>query len=51
MELIFNRWYKVEEVLIPEIFSVAEFMAAQLGDCSGEQEKVFMTLRVSASKQ
>uniref|UniRef100_A0AAX7T336 Vitellogenin domain-containing protein n=1 Tax=Astatotilapia calliptera TaxID=8154 RepID=A0AAX7T336_ASTCA len=31
---------------IPEIHSVAEFMASQLGDCSGDKDKTFMTLRV-----
>lgn len=43
---IFNRYYKAEGKLIPEIHSVAEFMAAQLGDCSGDSDKTFMTLRV-----
>lgn len=32
--------------MIPEIFAVAEFMAAQLGDCTGDMENTFMTLRV-----
>uniref|UniRef100_A0A3P8TSZ4 Vitellogenin domain-containing protein n=1 Tax=Amphiprion percula TaxID=161767 RepID=A0A3P8TSZ4_AMPPE len=35
-----------EGKLIPEIFSVAEFMAAQLGDCTGDKDNTFMTLRV-----
>lgn len=43
---ILNRFYKAEEKMIPEIFAVAEFMAAQLGDCTGDMENTFMTLRV-----
>ncbi|XP_042338498.1 apolipoprotein B-100-like, partial [Plectropomus leopardus] len=43
---VVKRFYKTQEKLIPEIFSVAEFMAAQLGDCSGDKENTFMTLRV-----
>lgn len=42
----FNRFYKSEGRQIPEIHSVAEFMASQLGDCSGDKDKTFMTLRV-----
>lgn len=45
------RFYKAEEKMIPEIFAVAEFMAAQLGDCSGDMENTFMTLRVRISVQ
>lgn len=40
------RFYNAEEKLIPEIHSVAEFMAAQLGDCTGDKDHTFMTLRV-----
>ncbi|XP_062267991.1 apolipoprotein B-100-like [Platichthys flesus] len=43
---IVKRYYKAEGNLIPEIYSVAEFMASQLGDCSGDQETTFMLLRV-----
>lgn len=35
--------------MIPEIHSVAEFMAAQLGDCSGDNDNTFMMLRVCIS--
>ena len=41
-----NRFYKAEGKLIPEIYSVAEFMGSQLGDCSGDKDNTFMTLRV-----
>ncbi|XP_067098265.1 apolipoprotein B-100-like [Osmerus mordax] len=41
-----KRFYKAEGKLTPEIHAVAEFMAAQLGDCSGDQEHIFMSLRV-----
>ncbi|XP_046905494.1 apolipoprotein B-100-like isoform X1 [Hypomesus transpacificus] len=41
-----KRFYKAEGKLTPEIHAVAEFMAAHLGDCSGDQEHIFMTLRV-----
>lgn len=40
------RFYKAEEKLIPEIHSVAEFMATRLGDCSGDKDEAFMILRV-----
>ncbi|XP_028461105.1 apolipoprotein Bb, tandem duplicate 1 [Perca flavescens] len=43
---VVKRFYKAEGKLIPEIHSVSEFMAAQLGDCSGDNDKTFMTLRV-----
>ncbi|XP_035802604.2 apolipoprotein B-100-like [Amphiprion ocellaris] len=43
---VVKRFYKAEEKLIPEIYSVAEFMAAQLGDCTGDKDNTFMTLRV-----
>uniref|UniRef100_UPI0037E87793 apolipoprotein Bb, tandem duplicate 1 n=1 Tax=Semicossyphus pulcher TaxID=241346 RepID=UPI0037E87793 len=43
---VVKRFYKAEGKLIPEIYSVAEFMAAQLGDCSGDKDTTFMTLRV-----
>uniref|UniRef100_A0AAX7TSL5 Vitellogenin domain-containing protein n=1 Tax=Astatotilapia calliptera TaxID=8154 RepID=A0AAX7TSL5_ASTCA len=43
---VVKRFYKSEGRQIPEIHSVAEFMASQLGDCSGDKDKTFMTLRV-----
>ncbi|KAM6992516.1 apolipoprotein Bb, tandem duplicate 1 [Tautogolabrus adspersus] len=43
---VVKRFYKAEEKMIPEIHSVAEFMAAQLGDCTGDKDTTFMTLRV-----
>ncbi|XP_071324154.1 apolipoprotein Bb, tandem duplicate 1 [Trachinotus anak] len=43
---VVKRFYKAEGKLIPEIHSVAEFMAAKLGDCSGDKDNTFMTLRV-----
>ncbi|XP_027140083.1 apolipoprotein B-100 [Larimichthys crocea] len=43
---VVKRFYKTEGKLIPEIYSVAEFMAAQLGDCSDDKDNTFMTLRV-----
>uniref|UniRef100_A0A4W6F6V9 Apolipoprotein Bb, tandem duplicate 1 n=1 Tax=Lates calcarifer TaxID=8187 RepID=A0A4W6F6V9_LATCA len=43
---VVKRFYKAEGKLIPEIHSVAEFMGTQLGDCSGDQDNTFMTLRV-----
>ncbi len=45
---MFFRFYRAEGKLIPEIKSVAEFMAGQLGDCSGDKDETFMTLRVSS---
>uniref|UniRef100_A0A3Q3VRN1 Vitellogenin domain-containing protein n=1 Tax=Mola mola TaxID=94237 RepID=A0A3Q3VRN1_MOLML len=46
---VVKRFYKAEGKLIPEIHSVAEFMAARLDDCSGDMDNTFMTLRVSIS--
>ncbi|XP_061563282.1 apolipoprotein Bb, tandem duplicate 1 [Cololabis saira] len=43
---VVKRFYKAEGKLIPEIHSVAEFMAAELGDCTGDKDQTFMTLRV-----
>ncbi|KAJ3607019.1 hypothetical protein NHX12_026534 [Muraenolepis orangiensis] len=43
---IVKKFYKAEGKLIPEIYSVAEFMTAQLGDCTGDKDITFMTLRV-----
>ncbi|GLD49481.1 apolipoprotein B-100-like protein [Lates japonicus] len=43
---VVKRFYKAEGKLIPEIHSVAEFMGTQLGDCSGDKDNTFMTLRV-----
>ncbi|XP_077365952.1 apolipoprotein Bb, tandem duplicate 1 [Festucalex cinctus] len=43
---VVKRFYKSERKLIPEIHSVAEFMADNLGDCAGDQENAFLTLRV-----
>ncbi|XP_053300740.1 apolipoprotein B-100-like [Pleuronectes platessa] len=43
---IVKRFYKAEGKLTPEIYSVADFMASHLGDCSGDQETTFMYLRV-----
>ncbi|KAM9840238.1 apolipoprotein B-100-like [Aulostomus maculatus] len=43
---VVKRFYQTERKLIPEIRSVAKFMATQLGDCSGNKDTTFMTLRV-----
>ncbi|CAL8315641.1 unnamed protein product [Lota lota] len=43
---IVKRFYKAEGKFIPEILSVAEFMVAQLGDCTGDKDNTFMILRV-----
>ncbi|XP_077408246.1 apolipoprotein Bb, tandem duplicate 1 [Vanacampus margaritifer] len=43
---VVKRFYKSEGKPIPEIHSVAEFMAGHLGDCAGDQENAFLTLRV-----
>ncbi|RVE55741.1 hypothetical protein OJAV_G00229140 [Oryzias javanicus] len=43
---IVKRFHKAEKKMIPEIHSVAEFMAAELGDCTGDQDQAFLTLRV-----
>ncbi|KAM9703097.1 apolipoprotein Bb, tandem duplicate 1 [Menidia menidia] len=43
---VVKRFFKAEGKVTPEIHSVAEFLVAELGDCSGEKDKTFMTLRV-----
>ncbi|XP_032441947.1 apolipoprotein Bb, tandem duplicate 1 [Xiphophorus hellerii] len=43
---VVKRFHKVEKKTIPEIHSVAEFMASQLGDCTGAKDHTFLTLRV-----
>ncbi|KAM9840239.1 apolipoprotein Bb, tandem duplicate 1 [Aulostomus maculatus] len=43
---VVKRFYKTEGQIIPEIQAVAEFMATQLGDCSGDKDTTFLTLRV-----
>ncbi|XP_061609496.1 apolipoprotein Bb, tandem duplicate 1 [Phyllopteryx taeniolatus] len=43
---VVKRFYKSEGKLIPEIRSVAEFMAGHLGDCTGDEDNTFLTLRV-----
>ncbi|XP_070843707.1 apolipoprotein Bb, tandem duplicate 1 [Chaetodon trifascialis] len=43
---VVKRFYKAEGKMMPEIHSVAEFMVSQLGDCSGDKDNTFMTLRV-----
>ncbi|XP_051909562.1 apolipoprotein Bb, tandem duplicate 1 [Hippocampus zosterae] len=43
---VVKRFYKSEGKLIPEIRSVAEYLAGHLGDCAGDEENTFLTLRV-----
>ncbi|XP_049613243.1 apolipoprotein Bb, tandem duplicate 1 [Syngnathus scovelli] len=43
---VVKRFYKNEGKVIPEIRSVAEFLAGHLGDCTGDDENTFLTLRV-----
>ncbi|KAK7940142.1 hypothetical protein WMY93_003468 [Mugilogobius chulae] len=43
---VVNRFYKAKGELVPEIFSVARFMAGQIGDCTGDKDQMFLTLRV-----
>ncbi|KAM9798130.1 apolipoprotein Bb, tandem duplicate 1 [Neosynchiropus ocellatus] len=43
---VVKRFHKAELNLNDEFHQVAAFMAAQLGDCTGEEEKTFLTLRV-----
>ncbi|KAJ0026596.1 hypothetical protein NQD34_017596 [Periophthalmus magnuspinnatus] len=43
---VLAQFYKAEGQLVPEIFSVARFMVGQIGDCSGDKDQMFLTLRV-----
>ncbi|KAM4600707.1 apolipoprotein B-100-like isoform 2-T2 [Polymixia lowei] len=43
---VVKRFFKAEGRQIPEIFAVARFMGSQLGDCTGDNDHTFMTLRV-----
>ncbi|XP_071776893.1 apolipoprotein B-100-like [Centroberyx gerrardi] len=43
---VVKKFYKAEDKLTPEIHAVARFMGSQLGDCTGDSDHTFMTLRV-----
>merc|ERR1712142_393165 len=43
---VVKRFYKAEGKLTAEIHAVARFMGSQLGDCTGDNDHTFMTLRV-----
>ncbi|KAM4600708.1 apolipoprotein B-100-like [Polymixia lowei] len=43
---VVKRFFKAEGRLTPEIHAVARFMGSQLGDCTGDNDHTFMTLRV-----
>ncbi|XP_019909282.2 apolipoprotein B-100 isoform X2 [Esox lucius] len=43
---VVKRFYKAEGKVTLEIKAAADFAATQLGDCSGDQEQVFLVLRV-----
>uniref|UniRef100_A0A667Y3E0 Apolipoprotein B n=1 Tax=Myripristis murdjan TaxID=586833 RepID=A0A667Y3E0_9TELE len=43
---VVKKFYKAEGKLTPEIHAVARFMGSQLGDCTGDHDHTFMTLRV-----
>lgn len=45
--LFTTRVYKIEGKVTPEITAVSEYMASLLGDCSGDKDQTFLTLRVS----
>lgn len=42
----FLRFSNYRAIDVPEIKEVAEFMEYMLGDCSGDEDKTFLTLRV-----
>lgn len=44
--IIFYRFSPNNAMDIPEIKEAAEFMEFMLGDCSGDEDKTFLTLRV-----
>lgn len=43
---IFYRFSKHQASNVPEMKEVADFMEFMLGDCSGDEDKTFLTLRV-----
>lgn len=43
---VFHRFSKNEATNVPEVEEVADFMEFMLGDCTGDEDKTFLTLRV-----
>ncbi|KAK7132946.1 hypothetical protein R3I94_014989 [Phoxinus phoxinus] len=41
-----RRLYKVEGSVTPEIQAVADYALEQIGDCTGDQEHVYLSLRI-----
>ncbi|XP_067273720.1 apolipoprotein B-100-like [Pseudorasbora parva] len=41
-----RRYYEAEERVTPEIQAVADYVLEQIGDCTGNQEHVYLTLRI-----
>ncbi|KAI5610950.1 apolipoprotein Bb, tandem duplicate 1 isoform X1 [Silurus asotus] len=41
-----RRLYKAEKKVTPEIQAVAEYVLENIGDCTGDQEHIYLTLRV-----
>ncbi|KAK2843259.1 hypothetical protein Q7C36_011474 [Tachysurus vachellii] len=41
-----KKFSKNQAINVPEVKEVAEFMEFMLGDCSGDEDKIFLTLRV-----
>jgi len=47
--LSYPRLYKAEGSVTPEIQAVADYALEQIGDCSGNQEHVYLSLRVCST--
>ncbi|KAL6477969.1 hypothetical protein MHYP_G00138040 [Metynnis hypsauchen] len=41
-----KKFPRIDALTMPEVREVAEFMEFMLGDCSGDEDKTFLTLRV-----
>uniref|UniRef100_A0AAY4BB94 Apolipoprotein Bb, tandem duplicate 2 n=1 Tax=Denticeps clupeoides TaxID=299321 RepID=A0AAY4BB94_9TELE len=46
---VVKRLYKVEGTVTPEIKAVAEFILEQIGDCTGNEDHTYLTLKVVAN--
>lgn len=43
-----TRLYKAEGRVTPEIKAVADYALENIGDCTGDQDHIYLTLRVSS---
>lgn len=49
IHLSYPRLYEAEGSVTPEIQGVADYALEQIGDCTGDQEHVYLSLRVCST--